>query len=53
MSAFRAGGGTGEAAQVVETTVASLGSLPPGTGLGFVYATDRLADELPAIARAL
>lgn len=54
MTAFRsAHAGAASWQEAVDTCLAQLGPVPPGSHVGFLYATDRFARELPAILEAL
>jgi small ligand-binding sensory domain FIST len=54
MNPFRVGHAAGEDwRSVTGACLASLGSVDPGANLGFLYATDHLADDLPRIVERL
>lgn len=54
MQSFRyAHASNGDAVSLARQCLEQLGELPDGEGLGFLYATDRLANELPFILETL
>ncbi len=54
MQPFSLGHASGQSAsQILDDCLAQLGDLPVDTNIGFVYATDALADDLPQLMKRL